>query len=155
MKRIIKNNRGSAVIGAAFMILILCTLIFVICSGVTVYANYQTAENELQRALTVTVDQCMENATVRDLELDLPAGLLTELLKENMIRAGWILEDNNWIKKDGEKRVYCLDSVEIKTEDQSMRLEGMFVMPIPWVIGEITEVRIPMQARVSVLYIDL
>ena len=154
MRRFIHDNCGSAVIGTAFMILILCTLTFVIYSGVTVYANYQTAETELQRALTVTVDKCMENAHVRDLELSLPVGSAAELLEENMIQTGWILGNDNWIKKDGEKLVYGLEGVAIETEDQSMRLEGMFVMPVPWAMGDITEVRIPMQARVSVLYID-
>lgn len=154
MRRFIQDNGGSAVIGAAFMILILCTLTFVIYSVVTVYANYQTAETELQRALTITADKCMENANVRDLELALPVGSAAELLEENMIQTGWILENNNWIKKDGEKLVYSLEGVAIGTEDQSMRFEGMFVMPIPWAMGDITEVRIPMQARVSVLYID-
>ncbi len=154
MKRFFKDTGGNAVIGAVFIILVFCTLAFVIYSGFTVSSKYQAAEAELQRAVTVTIDTCMINTNVRDVDLDIPA-TAESALKDNLIQSGWtITGSGSWVKQNEDKLVYKLDDVEININDKTMQLEATFVTPLPWAMGEITEVKIPMQIRKSVLYID-
>lgn len=154
MKRFIREQSGSALIWSLFIILILFTLTFVVYSGVTVYAKYQTCENELQRAATVTVDKSMVNANVRDLELNVPSASAINLLEDNLMDAGWIKYDGGWEKRDGEKLICNFEDMEIEVHDRTLQIEAMFVMPLPWAIGDMFIVRIPMKVRASILYVD-
>lgn len=154
MKRFIREQSGSVLIWSLFIILILFTLTFVVYSGVTVYAKYQTCENELQRAATVTVDKSMVNANVRDLELNVPSASAINLLEDNLMDAGWIKDGGGWAKRDGEKLIYSFENMEIEVHDRTMQIEATFAMPLPWAIGDMFIVRIPMKVRASILYVD-
>jgi Flp pilus assembly protein TadG len=155
MRRFLKDTSGNAVISAAFIILIFCTLAFVIYSGVTVSNKYQAAETELQRAVTVAIDTCMINSNVRDVDLDIPATSAESVLKDTLTESGWTIADSgSWVKQYEDKLVYRLDDVEINIDDKTMRLDSDFVTPLPWTIGGLTEVKIPMQIRESIQYID-
>ena len=154
MKALIKEKNGSAPIWAAFLILILFTLSFVVYSAVTVYAKYQTCETELERAAIVTVDKSMINANVRDITLDIPALPVQTLLEDNLLDAGWAREDGNWIKRDDGKIIYSLGDMTVEIEGKTMRIDAEFAMPLPWAIGGTNEIHIPMKVRSSVLYIE-
>lgn len=154
MRRFLKDTSGNAVISAVFIILIFCTLAFVIYAGVTVSSKYQAAETELQRAAIVAIDTCMINPNVRDADFDIPAASAESVLKNNLTELGWTIPDSgSWVKQNEDKLVYKLDDVVINIDDKTMRIDSDFVTPLPWAIGGLTEVKIPMQIRESVLYI--
>jgi hypothetical protein len=154
LMRFMKEQSGSAVLWSLFMILMLCTLSVVIYSAVTVYANYQAAEAELQRAATVSADISMENANVHDLVLDVPAISAAEAFCANLTGAGWVKEDDGWVRYDGDKKLYSLEDMQVEITDMTMRIDATFAMPLPWEIGDIGYVRIPMRIRTSILYVD-
>ena len=153
MKRFFKEQNGNALIWSLFIVLILCTISFMVYSGITVYSKYQTAETELQRAVIVTVDMSMENANVRDMQLDIPS-LAETLLEENLTNTGWIKEDGDWIKRDGSKLKYRLEGMKIEVVNQLMQIDATVAIPLPWAIGNTSCVRIPMRIRASILYVD-
>lgn len=154
MRRFLQDKRGSAIIWTLFLILIFFTFSFVVYSGVTIYAKYQTCETELQRAATVTVDTGLLNANVRDLQLDVPEDAAQLLLEDNLTEADWTQEGGKWAKYDGGKLIYALENIQITTEGKTLRIDGTFVMPSPWAVGDITEIRIPMTVLSSALYIE-
>ncbi len=155
MKRFIREQIGSALLWPFFIILILITLTFAVYSGITVYAKYQACENELQQAAIISADKNMENAYVRDLLLDIPPESAESAFKDNLIKSGWTLKDESWTKHVGEKTIYSLEDIQIEIEGRTMQINATFVMPLPWVIGDLTTVSIPMKMRASILYLDL
>lgn len=154
MKRFMKEQNGNAVLWALFTTLILCILSAVVYSAVTVYANYQVAEAELQRAATMSADTSMENANVRDLVLDVPAISAAESLYANLTEAGWVKEDDVWVRYDGEEALYSLEDMQVEITDMSMRIDATFEMPLLWEIGDMSDVRIPLRIQASILYVD-
>lgn len=154
MKRFFQDTRGSAILWTLFLIIILFMLTFVVYTGTTVYAKYQTCETELERAALVTVDAGLLNANVRDLQLDVSADAAQSLLETNLTDAGWALEDGRWVKYDDDKLIYALEDVRLSAQEKTLRLEAMFVMPAPWAMSGVTEIRIPMTVLSSVLYIE-
>jgi len=154
MKRFMKEQNGSAVLWALFTILILCILSAVVYSAVTVYANYQAAEAELQRAATISADTSMENANVRDLVLDVPVESAAESLYANLTEAGWVKEDDVWVRYDEDEKLYSLEDMQVEITDMSMRIDATFEMPLLWEIGDMSDVRIPMRIQASILYVD-
>ena len=154
IRSFITNTRGSAILWVLFLILILFTLTAVIYTGVTMYAKYQTCETELQRAATVTVNTGLVNANVRDLQLDVPGDTAQPLLEDNLTEAGWTQEDGKWAKYDDDKLIYTLEDIQISAEGKTLRIDGTFVMPSPWELGGVTEIRIPMTVLSSALYIE-
>ena len=154
MKRFLREQDGSSPLWAVFIILALCVLSVVVYSCVTVYAKYQTAEDELQRAATVTVDSAMENSNVRDMVLDVPAEPAEATFRDNMIASGWIQEDGDWVKRPGGKLMCCLENMQIEISDKTMHINAVFVMPLPWAIGGIGVVSVPMQMWTSILYVN-
>ena len=154
MRHFLKDTNGSATIWAAFLILILCTLSFVVYASVTVYAKYQTCETELERAAIVTVDKSMVNANVRDVALNIPAVPAETLLEDNLAQTGWTREDGDWVKRNGEKLIYSLEDMKITIEEQSLRIDAVLVMPLPWLIGNQTQAKIPIIVRSTVIYLD-
>ena len=153
-KGFIRNQDGSSILWTLFLILILFTLTAVIYTGVTVYAKYQTCETELQRAATVTVDAGLVNASVRDLQLDVPEDAAQSLLEDNLTDTGWTQEDGSWIKRENGKLIYALEDIQITAEGKTLRIEATFVMPSLWELGGVTEIRIPMTVLSSALYIE-
>ena len=154
MKRLLKEQSGSALIWTLFIILILFTVSFLVYSAVTVYAKYQCVETELQRAAFVTVDKATVNANVRDLELDVPAVSTKTLLEENLINTGWTQKDGNWVKRDGDKLICTLEDMQIEVVDQLMQIDGAVAIPLLWEIGDIGNVCIPIRIRASILYVN-
>jgi hypothetical protein len=153
MKHFLQDKRGSAVVWTAFLILIFFTLAFVVYTGVTVYAKYQACETELERAALVMVDRSMVNPNVRDLLLDIPAASAQALLEENLTETGWAKEDAIWVKCDGGKLIYNLEAIQIKVDGKALQIDATFVMPMPWAVSGMDEIRIPMTVLSSVLYI--
>lgn len=154
MKRFWKDNTGSALILAVFLILILMTLSAVVYAGATVYAKYQACETEVQRAATVTVDKNMLNANVRDLMLDVPAESAEESFYVSLTETGWTLEDGSWNRYEDGKLIYSLEDMTVEIEGKSMSISATLAIPLPWVIGDLSIVRIPMNVRSSILYIE-
>lgn len=154
MRRFLQDTRGSAILWTLFLILILFMLSFVVYTGTTVYAKYLTCETELERAALVTVDAGLLNANVRDLQLDIPADVAQSLLENKLTEAGWAREDGRWVKYDGYKLIYALEDAQLSVREKTLRIEAMFVMPAPWAMGGVTEIRIPMTVLSSVLYIE-
>lgn len=154
MKKFLKNENGSALIWALFLILILCTLSFVMYSAITVYAKYQMCENELQRAATVTVDKSMVNANVRDLQLVIPTDTAIDIVEDNLLQSCWVQDGGRWEKQEGDKTQYSLEDMEIEIQDSTIKIDAMFAMPLPWGIGDVSLVHIPIQIRASILYIN-
>lgn len=154
MDRFLNDRRGSAIVWTVFAILILCTLTFVVYAGVTVYAKYQMCETDLERVAVITVDKSMVNSNVRDVALDIPAVQAETLLEDNLTQAGWTLENGNWVKRDDDKLIYSLESMSVEIDGRMMHISAVFVMPLPWNIGSMREISIPMKMQTSVLYID-
>lgn len=154
MRRFLKDTRGSAVIWTLFLILVLFTLTFVVYTGVTVYAKYQTCETELERAAIITVDKGLLNANVRDLKLDIPTVSAHSLFEDNLTESGWTKEDGNWVKCDGGKLIYALEDMQMTVEEKTMQIDAVFTMPMPWKIDGIDKIHIPIKVLSSVLYIE-
>ncbi len=153
MKNMIKSQKGSAVLWSLFLILILCILSVVVYSAVTVSANYQVAEAELQRAATMSADISMKNANVRDMQLDIPDSAETQL-EDNLTGAGWVKEENGWVRYDGDEKLYSLKDMHVEIADMTTQIDATFEMPLLWEIGNMNEVRIPMRIQASVLYVN-
>lgn len=154
MKRFLKDNAGSSTIWAVFLILILCTVSIVVYSGVMIYANYQACETEVQRAATITANESMVNANVRDLELDMPVTPAEDYFYENLAETGWTSEDGCWHRREDGRLIYSLEDMTVDIEGKTIRITAAFTMPMPWGIGSMGEVRIPMNVRSSILYIE-
>ena len=154
MKRFWKDNAGSALIWSVFLILILMTLSTVVYAGAIVYAKYQTCETEVQRAATVTVDKNMLNANVRDLMLDVPVESAEKSFFVCLTETGWTLESGCWNRYEGGKLIYSLEDMTVEVEGKSMSISATMAIPLPWDIGDLSIVRISMNVRSSVLYID-
>lgn len=154
MIRLIKDKKGSANLWAAFILLAMVMLAAVVYNGVVVYTKYQAAETELQRAATVTVDGSMKNAAVRDLILDIPAANAEELFFDNLRELGYVQSGGDWVKRVDDKTVCTLTEIEVVTDGRSMTVTAVLSVPVLWETGSISAVRIPIQARTSVLYIQ-
>ncbi len=154
MKRFWKDDTGSALIWMVILILILITLSAVAYAGVTVYAKYQTCETEIQRAATVTVDKNMLNANVRDLILDVPTESAEESFYASLTETGWALEDECWNRYEDGKSVYSLEDIFVTVDGKTVSISATMVIPLPWEIGAVGKVSIPMNVRSSVLYIE-
>jgi len=154
MKRFWKDQRGNAVIWTAFLILILFTLSLVIYGAITVYSKYQSCETELERAVIVTVDQSMVNENVRDMELDIPAISAVIAMEENLTNMGWTKKDGSWVKESDGKCLYRLEGLEASVDGRRLEITASCVLSLPWEIGGVQEVAIPIQAQTSILYIE-
>ena len=150
---ILEKENGSALIWSLFIILVLCTLSFVIYSGITVYSKYQAAETELQRVAVVSVDSSMENAYVRDMQLNIPS-LAESMLEENLICSGWVKEGEDWEKYESSKLIYSLEGMQVEVIDRLMQIDTTVTIPLPWAIGDTGCVRIPMRIRAGILYVN-
>lgn len=155
MKRLVKDTRGSTPIWAAFAILILFTLSFVVYSGVMVYTNYMTCETELEHAAVIAVDSNMENENVRDVMIDIPVQPTQSDVDRNLAAVGFVKSGSqNWKKYDGDKLLYEIRNLTVTVENEQMKLSGLFVMPLPWTVGGQTEVEIPITVRSRILFLE-
>jgi len=156
MKRLIKDTRGSTSLLAAFLAAVLCILAVVVYAGVMVYSNYQTARTDLERAAIVSIDRNMLNQNVRDLEFNIPRDAALADFENNLALSG--LErgaDGTWQRLNGDKLVYEFWKLNATVRGEWLDVTGVFVMPVPWSFGDMTEVTIPISVRSKVLYLDL
>lgn len=154
MSRLWKDKSGSAYLWAVFIILALVMLTAVVYNGVFIYTQYQTAETELQRAATVTVDGSLANADVRDLVLDVPTADAKALFNTNLQGLGYEHSGADWIKHVDGKTHYTLASLVVETDGKTITSTAVLAIPLMWKTATLTTVRIPIQARSTVLYID-
>lgn len=155
MKRFLRDTRGSTPLWAAFAILILFTVSFVVYTGVTVYAKYMACETELERATVIAVDKNMENPNVRDTNIGIPEQPALAALENNLAAMGFVKSaGQNWQKFEDGKLVYEIRNLTVTVEDERMKLSGQFVMPLPWEIGGQTEAEIPIAVRSRVLFLE-
>jgi archaellum component FlaF (FlaF/FlaG flagellin family) len=154
MKHFWKGNTGSALIWSVFIIVILMTLSAVVFAGMTVYSKYQDCETEVQRAAIITVDTNMLNANVRDLVLEVPTESAEESFYASLNEVGWTLKDGCWNRYEDGKAVYCLKDMSVVVDGKTVNISATMVIPLPWKIGDIGKVSIPMKVRSSVLYIE-
>ena len=154
MKRFWKDNTGSALIWSVFIILILMTLSAVVYTGITVYSKYQDCETEVQRAAIITVDKNMLNANVRDLLLDVPAEYAEESFYASLTEAGWALENGCWDRYEDGKYVYSLEDMFVDVDGKMVSISATMAIPLPLDIGDLSIIRLPINVRSSVLYID-
>lgn len=155
MKRLVKDTRGSTPIWAAFAILILFTMSFVVYAGVMVYTNYMTCETELERAAVIAVDSNIENENIRDVMIDIPVQPTQSDVESNLAAAGFVKSGGqSWEKYKGDKLLYEIGNLTVTLENERMKLSGLFVMPLPWTVGGQTEVEIPITARSRILFLE-
>ena len=154
MKKFISDTRGSSTLLSAFMVVSLCLIAVVIYSVMMVYANYQTASAELERAAIITIDENMLNPNVRDLELDIPHKALEDI-EDNLTSSGLHQSSEDvWQKLNGTTLVYELKDISVDVYDRCLDVSGKFVMPLRWSFGEYSEITIPITIRSRVLYLD-
>lgn len=155
MKRFVRDTRGSTPIWAAFIILILITLSFVVYAGVTVCTNYMTCETEVERAAVIAVDSNMKNENVRDVSIDIPAQPTQTDVESNLAVAGFVKSGSqSWKKYKGDKLLYEIRNLTVTVENERIKLSGLFVMPLPWTVGGQTEVEIPITVRSRSLFLE-
>jgi hypothetical protein len=154
MTRLWKNRKGSAYLWALFILLAMVILAAVVYNGVAVYVKYQTAETELQRAATVTVDASMQNAAVRDLILDVPTADAETLFFKNLRESGYQNNGSEWTKRIDDKTVYTLTELETGTDGCTMKVTAILSLPLMWDISGMSVIRVPIQVLSSMLYIQ-
>lgn len=154
MKRFLQDERGNAVVWSAFLVLILFTLSFVVYGAVTIYSKYQNCETELERTAIVAVDQSMSNPKVRDMQLDIPATPALAALEQSLTGMGWAKENGSWVMRANGKNLYRLDGLVATADGRRLRITADCVMSLPWEIGGLKEVSIPIRAQTSILTID-
>jgi len=156
MKQIIQDTRGSTSIFATFLAAVLCTLAVVVYAGAMVYSNYQTARTDLERAAIVSIDKNMLNPNVRDLEFNIPEYAALAEFENNLTLSGFEQEaDGTWQKVSDQKLIYEFRDLSPMVHGEWLDVTGVFVMPVPWSFGDMTEVTIPISVRSKVLYLDL
>lgn len=154
MKHFWKGNTGSALIWSVFIIVILMTLSAVVFAGMTVYSKYQDCETEVQRASIITVDTNMLNANVRDLILDVPAEYAEDSFYASLTEAGWTLENGCWNRYEDGKSIYSLEDMSVDVDGKTLSISATMAISLPWDIGDLSIVRLLINVRSSVLYID-
>ena len=154
MTTLLKDRNGSAYLWAAVILLAMVILAAAVYNGMAVYAKYQAVETELQRAVTATVDGSMQNAAVRDLVLDIPTDDAEGLFFNHLRELGYEQTDGDWVKRVDGKAVCTLTVLSVETDGRTMTVTAVPAIPLMWETGGMSTVRIPIQARSSVLYID-
>jgi hypothetical protein len=155
MKKFIKDTHGSATLWAAFIAIVLCMLSVVAYTGATLYSAYRTAQTELERAASISVDRNMENRNVRDLVLGIPQEPVLADFENYVELSGWEqAADGSWKRFNGERLVCELRNLTIEVHDDVMNVFGVFVLHLPWTVGTRTDVEIPMSVRTKVIYLD-
>jgi hypothetical protein len=153
--KIIKDTRGSAPLWAAFIAFVLCILAIVAYTGATLYSKYQAAQTELERAANISIDRNMVNSNVRDLLLDIPAVPTLVEFEDNLADAGWEqVSDGAWDKRVDGKLIYAVRGLDADVHDRYLDISCSLVLPLPWAMGNFSEVEIPMAVRSEVLYLN-
>jgi len=156
MKRFIKDTRGSTSLLAAFLAAVLCILALVVYAGAMVFSNYQTARTDLERAAIVSIDKNMLNPNVRDLEFNIPENAALAEFEHNITLIGLELgTDGTWQRFNDQVLIYKFRDLNSIVNGEWLNVNGVFVMPVPWSLGDMTEVSIPISVQSKVLHLDL
>jgi hypothetical protein len=155
MKKFIKDTRGSAPLWAAFIAIILCMLSVVAYSGAAIFSKYQTAQTELERTANISIDHSLINSNVRDLLLDIPTAGSIQALENNMVQVGYIKDsDGDWVRSEGSKTYYSLKDLQVTVSGELLNIAATVSMPLPWDVGGIAFVNLPIHVESKVLYIN-
>ena len=154
MMRLWKDKNGSTYLWALFILLAMVMLAVVVYNSVAVYVKYQTAETELQRAATVTVDASMQNAAVRDLMLEIPSDIAETLFFNNLRNLGYENNGSEWVRRIDGKTDYALTDLKTETDGSTLMVTAVLSLPLMWDISGMSIIRVPIQVLSSVLYIQ-
>lgn len=155
MKKFIFDTRGNASLWAAFLMVVLFLLAVAGYFGATIYSTYQTAQIELERAANVSVYDSLINANVRDLLLDIPADAAEQKVYANLASAGYLQDaDGDWGRLDGGDSLYCLKDMQVTVSGKMLDVTATLSMSLPWGVGGLLAMELPVSAHVKVLYMD-
>ncbi|HEX2994651.1 MAG TPA: hypothetical protein VHP14_07500 [Anaerolineales bacterium] len=155
MKRFCRDTRGSTPLWAAFITVILCMFSVLTYTGATLYSAYRTAQTELERAASISIDMNMENRNVRDLVMDIPQESTLADLENNLSLSGLTRDaDGAWKRFSGEQLVYEFKNLHAEANDDVMEVSGEFVLPLPWAIGNQMKIAVPISFQTKVIYLD-
>lgn len=150
---LIRDNRGSAYVMTAFLILLVCSLALVVYSVAITYNKYIQAQNDLERVLSVSVDEQLRNDHIRDLLVDVP-NTVPQAVENNLKACGWSPDGTDWVKTlDGTER-YRLSDLQIALSGNDLMVRAKVSFPSPWSFGGIHHITIPLKTQVQVLYIE-
>ena len=148
-----RQNSGSAPLWAAFLAIILISLSLLIYTGMTLQANYRTAQTELARASSIALDINLENQDVRDLQMNPSIQDVQSKLVRNFFSGGFTRNvEGEWQLKKGNKVLYLLDEWNLVKQDNQYILTGILRISLPW--GPSVTAAIPFHTRVQVLFLD-
>lgn len=153
MKYYVKDTRGSTSLLAAFLAAALCMLAVAVYSGAMIYSNYQTAQTELERAISISVDTNLINANIRDLVLDIPEEEAVAALGNNLEEAGYRYSEDVWQRIEDSNILFSLKDLQTVIDGDRMTITAIFSMTLPWG-AELPRVEIPLQVVSKVLYIE-
>lgn len=155
MKRLLHETRGNASLWTAFAAAVLFVLAVAVYIGATLYSTYQTAQTELERAANVSVDASLVNANVRDLVLDIPANAAEQKVSDNLVLAGLVKDaGGSWERMESGKTRYCLNNMQITVFGEVLDIAATLDMPLPWGIGSLSVVELPIHIESRVLYLN-
>ena len=155
MTHFLHDTRGSASLLAAFLVVVLFLLAVVAYAGATVYSTYQSAQTELERAASFSVDASLVNANVRDLMLDIHEEDVVQQIYANLSSVGFVQGANSdWMRMEGEKTLYWLKNIQTMVSGRVLDVTATLAIPLPWTVGGFTRIELPISICVNVLYLD-
>lgn len=153
--KLLQDTHGSAPLWVAFITIVLCMLSIVAYTCATLYSTYQAAQTELERAANISVDHSLVNKNVRDLLLDIPETDSVKTLEDNLIQAGYVQESEyTWERTVNGKTYYTLKDMQVSVSREVLDIMATVSMPLPWVVGSISSVDLPIHVESRVLYIN-
>lgn len=151
----LQNEHGNSILLTTFLLLAMMTISLVIYTISLVYAKYQAAQVELERAGSVSVDRNMENNNVRDLELNIPVTVTQMTLEANLMNTGWEEESaGKWVRRSGGQELYRVSNLNAVVNAGWMDTTGVWSMPLPCLSDTLPAIQIPIAVKSKVFYID-
>ena len=151
----LENEHGNSILLSTFLLLAMMTISLVIYTVCLVYAKYQAAQVDLERAGSVSVDKSLENNNVRDLELGIPAEMTHAALEANLVNTGWEeVIPGTWAFGNGGQELYRVSGLSSAVNLGWMSTSGVWSMPLPWLTDVLPSIQIPITVKSKVLYID-
>ena len=152
-KLFFRQKNGNAPLWAAFLVIILISFSLLVYTGMTLQANYRTAQTELERAASIALDVNLKNQDVRDLQMNPSIQDVQAKLILNLFSAGFIRNaEGDWLQKKGDKVLYRLDEWNLVKQGNQYSLTGILRISLPW--GPAITATLPFQTRVQVLFLD-
>ncbi|MEA4890779.1 MAG: hypothetical protein VB070_15080 [Clostridiaceae bacterium] len=153
LRALVHQNTGSAPLWAAFLAIILISFSLLIYTGMTLQANYRTAQMELERAASIALDVNLKNQNVRDLQTSPSIQDVQSKLILNFFSAGFTRNaEGNWQRKKGDKILYLLEEWHLEKQGEPYVLTGNLQVSLSW--GPALTVIVPFQTQVQILFLD-